>query len=80
MYLLLQRYLAPNGLVLMVSPKPRHRHCVEQLRTMLLGSASRDGLFAATVGEVPLWATHGLDEAADVQHELIVAQWRSSVL
>ena len=69
---MIELYLAPKGLFLMVCPRPTHRHTVEKIRRMLLESAS----LSARVAEVPAGLLDGLgEEARLLEHELIVAQW-----
>ena len=68
---MLKLYLAPEGLVLMACPKPRHRHTVERLCGLLL----EGGAFEARLAEMPAWATQGLEEAAVIEHQLVLAQW-----
>ena len=70
-YRMLKLYLAPEGLVLMACPKPRHRHTVERLCGLLL----EGGAFEARLAEMPAWATQGLEEAAVIEHQLVLAQW-----
>ena len=71
-YRMIELYLAPKGLFLMVCPRPTHRHTVEKIRRMLLESAS----LSARVAEVPAGLLDGLgEEARLLEHELIVAQW-----
>ena len=70
----LGRYLAPHGLFLMVCPKPAHRHTVERIRELLLGSAE----LSVAVAAVPEWLRYGIEEAEPdvVEHELTLVQWR----
>ena len=55
----------------MICPKPVHRHCVEQLKGLLLGEAQ----FAVRVVEAPAWLSADLEEAQIVEHELYLVQW-----
>ena len=52
-------YLKPRGLFLMCCPKARHRHCIERLRSLLLGSAE----LSVRVAEAPDWLRANVDEA-----------------
>ena len=70
-YRMIQLYLAPRGLFVMVCPKARHRHCVDQIRALLLDSAE----LSVSALNVPEWLTAGLEEAQVVEHEMILAQW-----
>ena len=70
-YRMIQLYLAPRGLFVMVCPKARHRHCVDQIRALLLDSAE----LSVSAHTVPEWLTAGLEEAQVVEHEMILAQW-----
>ena len=70
-YRMVQLYLAPKGLFVMVCPKARHRHCIERLRAMLVDSAELD----VQVCDAPEWTRQGLEEAQVIEHELIIAQW-----
>ena len=70
-YRMLQLYLAPRGLFIMVCPKAVHRHCIDQLRALLVDSVELD----VKVCDVPDWTREGLDEAQTIEHELIFAQW-----
>ena len=66
-------HLAPRGLFLMVAPRPFHRHRVDELRGLLLAS---DTLQTA-IAPVPEWLSAGIEEAADIKHELYVVQRRT---
>ena len=68
---MIQLYLAPRGLFLMVCPKAHHRHCVERIGEMLRDAPEMD----VRVCDVPEWLASGLDEANVVEHQLFVAQW-----
>lgn len=72
LFRVVELYLAPHGLFLMVCPKAQHRHCVDRIRALLLEAP----LLHASVGDVPEWLRDGLEEAVVVHHELIVVQWR----
>lgn len=73
LFRVVELYLAPRGLFVMVCPKTRHRHCVDRIRALLLEAPH----LHASVGDVPEWLREGLEEAVVVHHELIVVQWRS---
>jgi hypothetical protein len=66
-------YLAPDGLFLMIAPRPRHRHKIDVLRGLLLGSDT----LRAEVVPVPGWLREGIEEAEDIEHELYIVQRRS---
>ena len=68
---MLQLYLTHRGLFVMCCPKPRHRHCVGRLRSMLVHAPE----LSVSVCDVPHWMAAGVEEASVVQHELILAQW-----
>lgn len=71
-YRMIQLYLAPRGVFLMVCPKPRHRHTVEKIRRLLLESNE----LTAVATPVPEGLLDGLGEEAHLlEHELVVAQW-----
>lgn len=72
LFRVIELYLAPHGLFVMVCPKAQHRHCVDRIRALLLETP----LLHASVGDVPAWLRDGLEEAVVVHHELIVVQWR----
>lgn len=63
-------YLAPDGVFVMVAPRPRHRHKIDVLRGLLLGSDT----LRAEVVPVPDWLREGIEEAEDIEHELYLVQ------
>ena len=71
-YRMVEIYLGAEGLLVMMCPKPRHRHTIERLRSLLLASDALE----VRVSDVAGWLAVGLEEAHVVEHELVVAQWR----
>ena len=79
-YRVVELYLKPHGVLLMLCPKAEHRYAIDRFRAMI--SSSTD--FETAIADVPPWLHEGLgevnetlaDEAAVVRHELIVAQWK----
>ena len=68
---MLELYLEPAGLFVMVCPKPFHRHATEVIRQLLHGSSA----FETCVSHVPSWLRAGLPEAEVVVHEILLVQW-----
>uniref|UniRef100_A0A7S0L1X7 Calmodulin-lysine N-methyltransferase n=1 Tax=Coccolithus braarudii TaxID=221442 RepID=A0A7S0L1X7_9EUKA len=71
-YRMLTLYLSPRGHFLMLAPRPRHRHKVDELRAMLLASDTME----VRILVVPAWLSVGIEEAEDIVHELYVVSWR----
>jgi hypothetical protein len=65
-------YLAPDGVFVMIAPRPRHRHRIDVLRGLLLGSEA----MSTVVVPVPCWLREGIEEAEDIEHELYLVQRR----
>lgn len=76
----IELYLKPHGVFLMLMPKSEHRYMIDRFRDMMCNSTN----FDVAIADVPSWLHEGLgevnmrlaEEAAVVKHELLVAQWK----